>query len=931
MEQSKWSTKRWGITISPVALTFSREGETLTISGSETQGLALQNSAFRRQICGPHVSPIRVPGLRRSEARALRDAVRRLSISKPLSEALKWHHKATRTFNHHINEQIWIPRETIELLDRERPERELLKLVRRLKCLNLLAPNELAAVTFVDADLELISHQVNQWILGAELQTEAKFLSTIEKSPLTDEQSRAVITFDNRVHVLAAAGSGKTSVMVARAAYAVKKRIVAPDRILVLAFNNAAAKELQERITERFTRAGIESSGVKASTFHAFGLSVLGKATKKKPRLASFLDQGNDVAKILEIVDELSDKNMSFRVQWDMYRLLFANTTGKVDEFEPDGYDAETANRGYRTFSGVLVKSEGERTIADFLFLGNIEFEYEKKYPVDTADEEHSQYHPDFYYSAIDTWHEHWAIGRDGLPPSSFEGYAESMAWKKNLHLEHRTPLIETTWAEIMHGNGLEILRDHLVGSGIVWDWDPDRTPLDSWATPMAHDSFAKFIRGFMAHVKANGWTRGDLEKKLKNEAQHLNNTRTSRFLDIYWQIHDAWNEKLREEHAVDFEDMLILAATHLQNAQGDQGFDLIMVDEFQDVSQARALLVQGMLKSPSRYLLAVGDDWQSINRFAGADVSIVQDFEAWFGRGPQLSLTNTFRCTQVICDTARNFIVKNPAQLVKPMRSTQPDSGMPIKIIQSSDSSAAIGKYLDELSKKVKRKEIPSKRGSVSVDILGRYNRQRLLVPREIPDNLEVKFRTVHGSKGLEADFIIIPELFKGKYGFPCEVIDDPLLQLAMPKPELFPHGEERRLFYVALTRARRAVVLIGPSGNLSPFIVELFPDEDGTTSSFDFEGKPRIRSCPVCRTGSLVERAGRYGTFTGCSNFPRCLARPEINPKAEEGLKRGRRMKCPGCETGTLVQRRSRYGPFLGCSNYPKCRSVVNAQQLP
>src|SRR6476659_7085236 len=139
--------------------------------------------------------------------------------------------------------------------------------------------------------------------MASELSSRRSFFDTIEKTPLTDEQARAVVCYDNRVQVLAAAGSGKTSVMVARAAYAVSRGFVSPDRILLLAFNRNAADELQERIKGRFAAAGIRSDGIRASTFHSFGLDMIGRATGKKPRLAQWIDDGEDARTVLDIAD----------------------------------------------------------------------------------------------------------------------------------------------------------------------------------------------------------------------------------------------------------------------------------------------------------------------------------------------------------------------------------------------------------------------------------------------------------------------------------------------------------------------------------------------------------------------------------------------------------------------------------------------------
>ena len=886
--QSEWHGRNWDLNVDLSDLTVASKGAVLTVKSEDAASLTVRRRFFRWSLRGQQFDPIALPGLRRSDAANLKNAIQRLSISRKLAGAVRWHDSVTTKLNVHIRGQRWIPRETIEQLNGTQPDGALLDAIRYFKCMDLLSEEELLAASFVDVDLNLICGLVNQWILGAELQTESTFLESIEKSPLTEEQARAVLTFDNRVHVLAAAGSGKTSVMVARAGYAVKKGIVTPDRILVLAFNKAAALELQDRITERFEAAGINASGLKASTFHAFGLRVIGEATGKKPRLASFLDQGQDIKMILEIVHELRDSSPVFRYQWDLYRLLFSNIPNDIEGGTPDGHAKATSTRpsrvGFQTFGGEIVKSEGERMIANFLFLGGVEYEYEREYSIDVADATHSQYRPDFYYPSADLWHEHWALDQNGIPPSSFDGYAESKEWKKKIHALCETSLIETTWEGIMHGDGLEQLRVDLESHGIAFDWNPDRPIANQWARPLDHEQLARFIRSFMSHVKSNDWSRADLEGKLNSEAMHLDNERTRRFLSLYWKIHRSWDERLKKESAVDFEDMLVQAARHLQAGLGDLGYDLVMVDEFQDASQARALLVQGLLKQPNRYLLAVGDDWQSINRFAGADVSIVQDFEKWFGTGPQLSLTKTFRCTQAISDSARDFIIKNPSQLVKKMESIQKQTGIPIKIIQTPNTGSAIAAYLTRLSKQVEDQGNAPDTAPCTVDILGRFNHQRDLLPEDLPENLKVRFRTVHSSKGLEADYIIVLGMSTGRYGFPSGITDDPILQLAMPKPEDFPHAEERRLFYVALTRARKGVTLIGPPGNLSPFLLELMPDEEhadaARSETVAVEGGISITICPECRAGTLVELQGPNGRFLACSTFPACTATLSLKP---------------------------------------------------
>jgi len=450
----------------------------------------------------------------------------------------------------------------------------------------------------------------------------------------------------------------------------------------------------------------------------------------------------------------------------------------------------------------------------------------------------------------------------------------------------------------------------------LEFDWNPDRRPAGERVRQTRHEDLARLVRTFMAHVKSNGWNRESLDERLRRDKRGLAGYRTRLFLSIYWPIHEEWNRRLAAEGSVDFEDMLVRAADHLEAGGVDTPHELVMVDEFQDASRARARLVRGLLKEPGRHLLAVGDDWQAINRFAGADLSVMTEFETWFGPGPQLALTTTFRCSQTICDVASSFVMKNPRQFVKPMRSARRHPGPAVLVVCSESPAEAVSAFLERLATGLGEGSVEAgPDGRITVDVLGRYRFEREVVPASAPDRIEVTFRTVHGSKGLEADYVLVPGMTTGTYGFPSTIADDPVLDLAMPVPEDFAHAEERRLFYVALTRARHQVVLVTSRHRMSPFVVELLEDARVTIEG---DEEP-VDVCPECGRGTLIERSGRNGPFLGCSTFPACgFTRSVADPDAPP---------CPACGRGSLVRRNGRRGPFLGCSNYPACTYTRDA----
>ena len=157
------------------------------------------------------------------------------------------------------------------------------------------------------------------------------FFDTVEKNPLTDDQMDGCICMDDAVQIVAAAGSGKTSTMVARVGYALHEGLVKPEQILVLAFNRAVAEELQSRINARLAGfAGIDAVTVK--TFNAFGLGVIGKATGRKPSLAEWAEPGRDGAMIVEIIDDMRSSDDKFRHDWDLFRTVFGRDIGSWNE-----------------------------------------------------------------------------------------------------------------------------------------------------------------------------------------------------------------------------------------------------------------------------------------------------------------------------------------------------------------------------------------------------------------------------------------------------------------------------------------------------------------------------------------------------------------------------------------------------------------------
>ncbi len=767
----------------------------------------------------------------------------------------------------------WITREVRQRLETSKPKALQKQWVTPevSEFLKRRPPSDQQDLELWDSNLQVRINVENQRHLAKELVESKTFLDSVEKSPLTQEQAKSVICFDNRMLLVASAGSGKTSTMVAKAGYALKKGYFAADRILLLAFNSDAAEELRERIRKRLEPIGLPAASIVAKTFHAFGLEVIGRTTGKKPSVAPWVVKDYEAVKaLIEMVDHLKDIDSQFRTNWDLFRLVFAQdlpSFGKEEE-NPDRWDSANRKAGFWTLNGEVVKSRGELLIANWLFYNGVKYVYERPYLHDTADATHSQYHPDFYFPDIDVYLEHWALDAEGKPPASFVGYLDGIVWKRKTHATYKTKLLETTTAELWSGKAFSYLERELAKLGIALDPNPDR-PVRGHK-PIENPRLAGVFRMFLTHVKSNRLTLAELRGRLQSGMDGCFRFRHEMFLNVFEALSAEWERRLRQAGHIDFEDMLNMATDFIESGQWVSPYELVMVDEFQDSSYARGRLIKALVDKPDKFLFAVGDDWQSINRFAGSDLSVMSGFEKTFGESVTLKLETTFRCPQSLSDISSQFVQKNPKQLKKVVRSAMPDVQEPVLILQVEEENqirGVIEEHIQDLAQ-----QLPENR-KATILLLGRYRKDCAYMPHWYDaSKVEVKFITAHSSKGLEADYVILPRVTSETLGFPSGVADDPVLQLAMPDGDAFEYAEERRLFYVALTRARKKVCIVTLDHRESPFITELVKDHGLSMQDTKGETICKDNVCPVCKKGFIIKRSGAYGDFFSCSNFPAC-----------------------------------------------------------
>lgn len=688
--------------------------------------------------------------------RQLRIAELATKFDATLQAVANWVSAVVQASSERIRTRGWLTREFIEEVELTKPSglEQMLAEPEFVQLLKAQPQQVQDAVATWQRPFAAVASATNRAHLTRTLEAFRPFFDTVEKSPLTREQAEAVICLDSRVLLIAAAGSGKTSTMVAKVGYALTIGCFGSDRILLLAFNTAAAAELRARIRARLTPLGLPTEQVSATTFHAFGLDVIGKATGKRPSLAPWVENGRDLEVLLQMVDELRETDLVFRTQWDLFRLVFAEDLPKfgAEESNPEDWDRSTERSGFRTLNNEVVRSRGELLIANWLFYNGVRYVYEASYVVDTADADHRQYRPDFYLPDVDAYLEHWAVDARGEPPREFVGYKEGMAWKRRIHAETGTRLLETTMAGVWSGAAFRYLQQELTKLGLVLDPNPDRDV--AGPQPIEAPRLARTIRSFLTHAKSNRLTVVDLRRRVNEGSAGHFRFRHEMFLSIFEKLWALWEARLRAEQTIDFDDMLNRATECLEDGSWTSPYELIMVDEFQDASQARARLLAALVSRPGRHLFAVGDDWQSINRFAGADLSVMTDFEGYFGKAVTLRMQTTFRCPQALCDISSGFVLRNPRQLPKSVLSASPDVAEPLQIVSVPDDSSVRSAVEATVARIVGEQANADPRRKISISVLGRYRRDQAYSPRNHdPSRVDVEFITIHSSKGLEAD----------------------------------------------------------------------------------------------------------------------------------------------------------------------------------
>lgn len=665
------------------------------------------------------------------------------------------------------------------------------------------------------------------------------YFDHILKYPLDLQQRKAIISEEDNCLVVSSAGSGKTSSIVGKVRYLTEIKHVDPKKILLISYTNKAAAELTERM-------GIQ--GLRGFTFHKLALDIIAREKKAKPSICDNTDS-LFVSIFHQLLEDEKFKKailvyfIDYQVQESDEEKRLKEKRQKLTAMKDSRIKAVLPDMDGKP---IYVRSEEEKKLCFVLSSLGLKFRYEEPYEHPIQDEMHCQYRPDFsiHYEKNGIqkriYLENFGVDEHGMVPMWFAEskgisyeesnklYGDGITWKRELHKKFGTTLIETCSADFHYFDIAEKVKKLLKKEGIPFSEIPGEKLYDMILPKNSKEEkvFIRLAVTFITLMKTNCKSISDI----RNLAKKAHDERSLFIIDnIIQPVYEKYVEYMENNQQKDFTD-IILEATMLCENWEQSPYEYIIVDEFQDISMDRYRFLQALRKgSPKAKLFCVGDDWQSIYRFSGSDLSLFTDFENFFGYTDMKKIETTYRFGNPLVNLSSEFIQRNPVQIAKRIAPFNKSAHTDMLFYEYDRYN-----YASTISNIIEG--IPNDK---SVFLLGRYSFDDYYLSHNfqsvkrgnkffyIINGREIEFLTVHKSKGLEADYVILLQCNKDTFGFPSLMNDDPILNLILGRGDEYPYGEERRLFYVAITRAKTRTIIMYHTKCPSVFVTEFLHPE--------------------------------------------------------------------------------------------------------
>lgn len=820
-----------------------------------------------------------------------------------------------------------------------------------LEALRRLDPtNQALRLSEILQNASRIAEKRNAEYVEAELERTKPWFESFSTPP-TRIQREVAIRDETNSLIVAAAGTGKTSTILTKVRYLIHRGLAAPSDIVVVAFNHAAAEEIAEKCK------ALDCEAVEVRTFHALGLRILAAKPGEKPPVLSELSSEEGRDEVIAILLHSLCVTPEYAEAYARFLVMYIRPM--VSQFEANSesdYVSKAKTALTRSLAGEWVRSTQELRIANWLHVHGVDYSYEAPYPhhLNTG---FKRYQPDFTlrFKHKDrtgettqriVYLEHQALNERGEAPSWMKDYTRKVEFGRKVHRDHGTILVESFSWWFSSGVWETKLREALINVGVDVpriDWQQALKRAEQ-AQPAALGFDRKMLHGLLR--RALDLSRSSAEVDVRGQVLSGSPGAASRLVDarrwdlfqtLLTPLRTAYEEYKVKREGIDFEDMIFRAGGVLREGHFRARWTHYIVDEFQDASLSRLGLILALRQQTSgSRLTCVGDDWQAIIRFAGGDIRVMTQFGQRVGPFWRANLDRAFRYPETIAKLSTQFILRNPDQLKKTIQGTT--QNYPVRVVLAGKNDEE-GNFQDVIAEELER--IQKLKPDASVMLLSRYRRgiadaeEQRRMQMQFP-RLKLEWSTVHRSKGREADAVFVGDLSDSSFGFPCLREDDPLIRAYLPPQDAFAHAEERRLFYVATTRAKRYLVLIADASATSPFVTELIANNPiGDQLEVVRKGAP-TKPCPRCNIGVVVARSGPHGVFFACTKSPVCQHKEDACPECRQGFmqrSKGRHVcsrvdlgckhtqrSCPRCGDGRLEVRinRTKGNRFYGCSRF-------------
>jgi len=688
-------------------------------------------------------------------------------------------------------------------------------------------------------------------------------------SSLNEQQREAVVSEAKRLLVLAGAGSGKTKTLLQKLIYLIEEKGVSPSNILAITFTKNAANEMLDRLiisadqTEKYAtiladkhKSNKEKNreryyyskryrwidNLTLKTFHSlcygimrnFGVNefdnkfkIIGESHATDEGFAKYSSAETSYEVIHKILIKHCQHNQYLL---NLKRYILDYFVDRIHLEKEEQTSTPQKGKFYTSLNGTKVRSKSEQYIADWLYRHSIKFEYEPRVNFRDFD-----FKPDFFIPEANLYIEH--VSNISFPTAGKE---------QQFKIANKL-LVKTFEEQTKDTTTFNLALDRIVKNRLPSNYHYTTALSFEEEFKYYHKEAKDFLRQVIQVVDMIKVENLPIDK-IYQKSQQDQHERVRDFYKLAIPLVKEYCSYCTNKSYLDFNDMILKTIALFKNRKeiADKfrhKFEYILVDEFQDVNNLQVALIKLLLTDKTQ-LFCVGDDWQSIYGFRGSNVDYIINFAHHFTNAKTIKLSLNYRSTENIVGASNEIIKHNKFKVDKNLKAFKKSNS---KII--IHAGRELHENIDFAVEQIRK--LQTKKGYLKEDILFLYRRSKMYnkyFERFKEEDIWVTGKTIHSAKGLEAKAVFIIGLTEGAGGFPDIWMEDRVYQVIKPSNHELLLEEERRLFYVAITRAKDELFLLTEKGNESSFLKEI-PNNFTFKSSILFKSVvEKINICKYC-----------------------------------------------------------------------------------